>query len=644
ALELDPTLVLAQVMHGRLLMMGGESEKALAEADKILAVDALNQGASLLRGASLAALGQEEEAVLVLEKLLVDGNKEADLFILLANLRLNSKDISGAQGYLEQLLENDSEHRAGRLLLAAVLERQKKLDEAEVQLNLLISQQEPDKQAEAKLLLVKFYIRNERFAAAEKELVAMAQAQPEEERFRVLLIRFYAEQKNEEKSLAVLEQGLKDLPESLVLTEMMAKYLMSKEKVDDAKVLLAGYSERLKTGPQFLRAQLLLAQIAVQQQQYDEALVLVDVVLAENNSDLSARILKGDLLLQRSDFDGAIAEYRATLKDVPQNVPVMFSLAKAHLGNQESSLGRELLQKAFDLDARIAPMAILLSRVYQQEGRFANALETAEKGLQQNPNNPELLELTTRLMVRRGRSADALELVRQYLAKSPDDSRLNVLLAQIQVSMRDFPPARERLLKELAVDADNRAALFTLVRLELLKGSPQEALARGRELRDKDPENLIYALLLANLYEQTGGFAEAAKIYEEVLGKKPNSLVAANNLAYYYAEHQPTAENITRAQELLEPYLEKFKDEPVLMDTAAWVYYRAGENEKALSLLSGVAEKIKEVPEALYHLGMINKAAGNLDAAIGYLQASLDGNEFAAKKAAVAALKELQSQ
>ena len=80
------------------------------------------------------------------------------------------------------------------------------------------------------------------------------------------------------------------------------------------------------------------------------------------------------------------------------------------------------------------------------------------------------------------------------------------------------------------------------------------------------------------------------------------------------------------------------------MDTAGWVYYRAGDYEKALTLLSGVAEKIKEVPEALYHLGMINKASGHPEAAIKYLTQALASKKFATAKEAEAALKELQSQ
>jgi tetratricopeptide (TPR) repeat protein len=284
----------------------------------------------------------------------------------------------------------------------------------------------------------------------------------------------------------------------------------------------------------------------------------------------------------------------------------------------------------------------LLVRLYQQEGRFADALQAAKKGLQQNPDNPELIEMTAGLMVRRGLSADALELVRQHLAKSPDNPRLNILLAQTLIATRNFPPARERLLKVLATEPDNRVALFTLVRLELLKGSPQEALAQGKELHEKAPDDQVVALLLANLYEQVGDFAEAAKIYNEVLVKNPQSILAANNLAYYYAEYQPTAENLIRAQELVKPYLEKYKDDPVLMDTAAWVYYRAGDNEKALKLLTRVEDKIKEIPEGLYHLGMINKAAGNREAAITYLEQALASKKLATEKEAKAALQELQ--
>ena len=77
------------------------------------------------------------------------------------------------------------------------------------------------------------------------------------------------------------------------------------------------------------------------------------------------------------------------------------------------------------------------------------------------------------------------------------------------------------------------------------------------------------------------------------------------------------------------------------MDTAAWVYYRAGEYDKALELLSGVEEKIKQVPEALYHLGMIHKELGNREKALNYLQEALASENFAAPKDAAAALREL---
>jgi tetratricopeptide (TPR) repeat protein len=147
--------------------------------------------------------------------------------------------------------------------------------------------------------------------------------------------------------------------------------------------------------------------------------------------------------------------------------------------------------------------------------------------------------------------------------------------------------------------------------------------------------------LLANLYEQTGNFTAAAGIYEKILEKNPKAVVAANNLAFYYAAYRPTAENLDRAEKLLAPYLEKFKDEPTLMDTAAWVYYQNGKYEAALKFMQGVEDKIQSVPEALYHLAMIQMKLGRAKEARANLEKALQTEKFPGREEAAAALHKL---
>jgi predicted Zn-dependent protease len=136
---------------------------------------------------------------------------------------------------------------------------------------------------------------------------------------------------------------------------------------------------------------------------------------------------------------------------------------------------------------------------------------------------------------------------------------------------------------------------------------------------------------------------EAKRIYEDVLARRPDSAVAVNNLAYYYAEYEPTKENLTKAAGMIEPLLEKHKDVPTLVDTAAWVYFRQGKLPQARDLLLGLGERVRETPVMAYHLGMIYRGLGESENAKQHLQWSLkQGDAFDGRKAAEQTLAEME--
>jgi tetratricopeptide (TPR) repeat protein len=162
-----------------------------------------------------------------------------------------------------------------------------------------------------------------------------------------------------------------------------------------------------------------------------------------------------------------------------------------------------------------------------------------------------------------------------------------------------------------------------LAHLEQSSGSIDEALAKYEKIREKNPENLGTAMLIAALLEKKGDHSKAKAIYEEVLKKDPDSSAAANNLAFYYAEHEPTDVNLARAEELIEPLIQKHKGLPHILDTGAWVYYRQGKYEKARDLLVGVEEKVSDMPSINYHLGMIYLQLGEKSKAENYLKSAV---------------------
>ena len=61
--------------------------------------------------------------------------------------------------------------------------------------------------------------------------------------------------------------------------------------------------------------------------------------------------------------------------------------------------------------------------------------------------------------------------------------------------------------------------------------------------------------------------------YEETMKYQPNHAGAANNLAWLYAE---SGQQLDRAWSLAEKARTLMPDDPNIMDTLAWVYYKNG--------------------------------------------------------------------
>jgi tetratricopeptide (TPR) repeat protein len=149
-------------------------------------------------------------------------------------------------------------------------------------------------------------------------------------------------------------------------------------------------------------------------------------------------------------------------------------------------------------------------------------------------------------------------------------------------------------------------------------------------------------MLLAALFEQKGDYTKAIDFYEYVLSKNPNLEDAANNLAFSYAEYDSSEENLAKAEELIIPLLEKYRNNPDILDTGAWIFYRKRDFERARDLLLDVKVKAKSVPIIGYHLGMIYLQFGDKFKAKKFLELSLSSNQkFSGKEEAEKVLTEL---
>ncbi len=118
---------------------------------------------------------------------------------------------------------------------------------------------------------------------------------------------------------------------------------------------------------------------------------------------------------------------------------------------------------------------------------------------------------------------------------------------------------------------------------------------------------------LAGIYERQKKYEDAIALYDELLEKSPDNLVAVNNLAVLLSERRTDEQSMTRAKELALRLADS--KQPALLDTLGWIYYQAGDYDKAAEVLSGVVEQAPEVGIFRYHLGMTYYKQGDSRAA-----------------------------
>ena len=107
---------------------------------------------------------------------------------------------------------------------------------------------------------------------------------------------------------------------------------------------------------------------------------------------------------------------------------------------------------------------------------------------------------------------------------------------------------------------------------------------------------------LADFYERQKKYDEAIEQYKKVLAVNPHYSLAVNNLASILVNYRSDQQSLTYAKELMARY--ELSGRPVFLDTLGWIYYKLGDDSKAIELLTRSVKLAPDVPHFHYHLGM----------------------------------------
>lgn len=222
-----------------------------------------------------------------------------------------------------------------------------------------------------------------------------------------------------------------------------------------------------------------------------------------------------------------------------------------------------------------------------------------------------------------------LSAVNRVLTIEPDQTKARLLALQIMIDKDSMEQVarlcREGLLyepSEVMFYYYEGMAYFMLQRNADAIRVLQKGAERIAETTDKELASDLLATLGDVLYD-TKLSEEAFLAYDRALEYNANNVVCLNNYAYYLSV---LGKKLDKAEEMSKKTVDIKGDEPIYLDTYAWILFLQGQFEQARIYMNEALRYVEETPEnAMFfdHAGDIYFRCGDKAKAMTYWKTAL---------------------
>jgi cellulose synthase operon protein C len=269
----------------------------------------------------------------------------------------------------------------------------------------------------------------------------------------------------------------------------------------------------LAAKPGYAPALVVQARLAASEGRLDDALKVLEEVLANDSNNDRAGALKGDILWRgKGQMDEAVVAFKQVLAKHPDSVAALSPLASIYLQR------KDLVQAKTQLEAlrKVAPehpeTLFLDAQLAMNDGNFKGARETAERLLKAMPDNLRALELAGAAELRMRNYQQAETLLAQAIKAAPRQVTARQLLAQTHLRAGHADKALTALLPILDSAQPDGASLALAGEAYLQSGDvkrSEEAYQRAIKAAPGDAR-VRTAAALAQLARDGGGADSAS--------------------------------------------------------------------------------------------------------------------------------------
>ena len=315
---------------------------------------------------------------------------------------------------------------------------------------------------------------------------------------------------------------------------------------------------------------------------------------------------------------------------------LLYDLLLANIAGQrgQNDIALEAIMHAAEStdDARVAKAAVELAA---RLDRPQQVLALAELALARSPDDLRIQLLRADALLRDGRGDAALTQLRKILAADADNDEARWIIAELEIERDNLPAAIEMLR---AIDSPDfyPDAQTRLAALYAERDGVDAGIAHLQTIKPRDDEDVIYLWLEQyTLYRKFDRDAQAKQtidralqqfpdnvqlryhrglfaaelglleLHEQdmraVIAKQPDNAHAYNALGYTLAENNL---RLDEALMLIDAALALEPEDPFILDSMGWVYFRLGDTKRALMYLRR-AIALADDAEIAAHLGEV---------------------------------------
>ena len=241
------------------------------------------------------------------------------------------------------------------------------------------------------------------------------------------LVSAYLQAKQVDKAEAFLESALKANPANAEALVLMGSLQLAKNNPAKAA---ENFQAAIKAQPKDIVGYRALADLLARQNKLDDASKVIQSGLEQQPKDFTLRLTLAGLHELKHDYEAAIADYEALLKDQPGSMIVANNLASllADHRNDKASLDQANSLAALLKKSQIPQFKDTLGWVAYRRDDYNTAIPLLEGARTELPNNPTVIYHLGMSYLATGQDTKAADQFKKARELAPNDAELKVKL------------------------------------------------------------------------------------------------------------------------------------------------------------------------------------------------------------------------